>query len=327
MSSNKANKMEEELPYEEELKKLEDKITEARENFGDVEVRDAILDKAHFYLRKNQKDLAVKAYEEALGKTIGVSKKLEVVFYLQQIYLEEKNLEKLSEQIDRSKKLLEEGGDWERKNKLKVYEGLYFIMVRKFKEAANLFLESTPTFNAPEVISFDSLVFYTVLTSMVSLDRADIRKKVIHSPDILSVINGHPTLKVFLESFYKCDYKSFFASFLGIIQQIQDDPYLKIHKKYFVREMRVVIYSQFLESYKTVTLKNMADAFGVSVEFIDKELSEFIATRRLSCKIDKISGIVESDKADKRNNLYLDALKKGDVLLNKLQKLSRIIDI
>lgn len=57
---------------------------------------------------------------------------------------------------------------------------------------------------------------------------------------------------------------------VGIIQQVQDDPYLKVHKKYFVREMRVVIYSQFLESYKTVTLKNMADAFGVSVEFIDK---------------------------------------------------------
>lgn len=51
-------------------------------------------------------------------------------------------------------------------------------MVRKFKEAANLLLESTPTFNAPEVLSFESLVFYTVLTSMVSLDRADIRKKV-----------------------------------------------------------------------------------------------------------------------------------------------------
>lgn len=121
MSSDKTDKkMDVELSYEEELKKLEDKIQEAKDNYGDVEVRDAILEKAHFYLRRRQRDLAIKTYEEALSKTIGVSKKLEVVFYLLQNYLEERNLEKLLEQIDRSKKLLEEGGDWERKNKLKV---------------------------------------------------------------------------------------------------------------------------------------------------------------------------------------------------------------
>lgn len=68
--------------------------------------------------------------------------------------------------------------------------------------------------------------------------------------------------------------------------------------------MRVVIYSQFLESYKTVTLESMANAFGVSVSFIDRELSELISSKRLNCKIDKVSGIVESERADKRNLLY-----------------------
>ena len=51
---------------------------------------------------------------------------------------------------------------------------------------------------------------------------------------------------------------------------IEKDQFLKIHRKYFVREMRIVVYSQFLESYKTVTLENMAQAFGVSITFIDK---------------------------------------------------------
>ena len=36
--------------------------------------------------------------------------------------------------------------------------------------------------------------------------------------------------------------------------------------------MRIVAYSQFLESYKTVTIKSMAQAFGVSPEFIDRFL-------------------------------------------------------
>ena len=49
-----------------------------------------------------------------------------------------------------------------------------------------------------------------------------------------------------------------------------NDGYLGVHKKFFIKEMRIVAYSQFLESYKTVTIKSMAQAFGVSAEFIDK---------------------------------------------------------
>ncbi len=45
--------------------------------------------------------------------------------------------------------------------------------------------------------------------------------------------------------------------------------------------------AQFLESYKSVTLASMARAFGVSVDFIDRELVDFIVAGRLPAKIDK----------------------------------------
>ena len=45
---------------------------------------------------------------------------------------------------------------------------------------------------------------------------------------------------------------------------------------------------QFLESYKSVTLSSMATAFGVSVDFIDQELVDFIVAGRLPAKIDKV---------------------------------------
>jgi 26S proteasome regulatory subunit N7 len=51
-------------------------------------------------------------------------------------------------------------------------------MVRDLKGAATLLIDSITTFNSPEIISYNELVFYTVLTSMVSLNRADIKKKV-----------------------------------------------------------------------------------------------------------------------------------------------------
>jgi len=36
-----------------------------------------------------------------------------------------------------------------------------------------------------------------------------------------------------------------------------------------MREVRTVVYSQFLESYKSVTIEAMAKAFGVTEDFID----------------------------------------------------------
>lgn len=41
----------------------------------------------------------------------------------------------------------------------------------------------------------------------------------------------------------------------------------------------------------------------------------------------QVSGIVETNRPDLKNALYQDTIKKGDVLLNRIQKLSKIIDI
>ena len=68
-----------------------------------------------------------------------------------------------------------------------------------------------------------------------------------------------PYIKDFIESFYYCRYRQFFTVFLKVIELVKQDPYLKLHSRYFIRETRVVIYSQFLESYKTVRLESMAN--------------------------------------------------------------------
>jgi 26S proteasome regulatory subunit N7 len=70
----------------------------------------------------------------------------------------------------------------------------------------------------------------------------------------------------------------------------------------------------------------MAKSFGVSASLLDKELSHFIAAGRLDAKIDKVGDVVETVKSDKRNAQYQEVIKKGDLLLNQVQKLVRVID-
>lgn len=73
--------------------------------------------------------------------------------------------------------LIEEGGDWDRRNRLKVYQGVYSIAVRDFKTAATLFLDTISTFTSYELMDYITFVRYTVYVSMISLPRNQLRDK------------------------------------------------------------------------------------------------------------------------------------------------------
>lgn len=71
----------------------------------------------------------------------------------------------------------------------------------------------------------------------------------------------------------------------------------------------------------------MASSLGLSVDFLDRELSEFIVAGRLHAKIDKVAGVLETNRPDAKNALYQQTIRQGDLLLNRIQKLSKVIDI
>ncbi|KAI3864035.1 hypothetical protein MKW98_031627 [Papaver atlanticum] len=311
----------------EELKKIDEKVADAEENLGESEVREAHLARSLFFIRIGDKEKAFEQLKVTESKTVAVGQKMDLVFYTLQMGFFSMDFDLISRSIDKAKNLFDEGGDWERKNRLKVYEGLFCMSTRNFKKAADLFLDSISTFTTYELLSYDTFIFYTVLTSIISLDRVSLKQKVVDAPEILTVLGKIPHLSEFMNSLYDCQYKSFFIAFAGLTEQIKLDRYLHPHFRYYMREVRTVVYSQFLESYKSVTMEAMATAFGVTVEFIDLELSRFIAAGKLHCKIDKVAGVLETNRPDAKNALYQATIKQGDFLLNRIQKLSRVIDL
>jgi len=110
-------------------------------------------------------------------------------------------------------------------------------------------------------------------------------------------------------------------------QVLLNDRYLHPHAAYWMRELHILAYKQFLDSYQSVTLQAMADAFGVSTDFIDYHASRFIAANRLSAKIDKYGGVIVTNRPDLKNAQYREMIQKGDLLLNRIQKLSRVVDL
>ena len=74
--------------------------------------------------------------------------------------------------------LIEEGGDWDRRNRLKTYQGLYAMSIRDFKTAAVNFFDTMATFTSTELMDYRTFVKYAVLCCMVSMERCDIKSKV-----------------------------------------------------------------------------------------------------------------------------------------------------
>ena len=54
----------------------------------------------------------------------------------------------VKEGLKKANELVAGGGDWERKNRLKVYEALFLVATRDIKRAAQLFLDSIATFTS-----------------------------------------------------------------------------------------------------------------------------------------------------------------------------------
>eukprot|EP00731_Ephydatia_muelleri_P003686 Em0001g3686a len=272
---------------ESELKRLDEAIENAQKNYGESEQKDALMAKAEYLCRIGDKDSAVSAFRVAYEKTVGLGYRLDVVFYLIRIGL-----------------LLEEGGDWDRRNRLKTYHGLYAMSIRDFKMAATYFFETMATFTSTELMEYRAFVKYAVFCCMVAMDRSDLKEKVINGTDIREVLHSFPELKDYVESLYYCRYDEFFRSLFWVEREFKCDRYLATHSRYYIREMRIKAYTQLLESYRSVSLLHMAKSFGVGVEFMDRELSQFIATGRLHCRIDKVGGIIETNRPDSKNHLY-----------------------
>jgi len=309
------------------LKELDDSIKDAEENLGESELREALLKKAEFFAVIGDKKEAIEAVRKTNEKTVGLGNRMDLVFLQIRIGMFFMDHDIIKANIEKAKEMLEEGGDWDRRNRLKVYEGLYAMSVRDFKKSANLFLDGVSTFTSYELMDYVKFVEYTVHISMLALDRSDLHSKVIKGSEILEVMHQIPEVNQYLFSLYNCQYSQFFQCLSRVEGVLKEDRYMAPHYAFYVREMKIKAYAQLLESYRSLTLKYMADAFGVSEEYMDSELCRFIASGRLHAKIDKVGGIVITNRPDVKNAQYQNCIKQGDFLLNRVQKLSRVINI
>lgn len=123
----------------------------------------------------------------------------------------------MKETIASATKLNDQGGDWDRRNRLKVYDAVLQMSQRNVRTAANLLLDCVATFSCVEVFSYEQFMFYVIITNIMTLPRATLKKKVIQSPQVLSMVRKLPHMPQLLNSIYDCEYASFFRAVSGAV--------------------------------------------------------------------------------------------------------------
>ncbi|KAF4125632.1 26S proteasome regulatory subunit N7 [Geosmithia morbida] len=373
---------------EKELEALQKEEDEAVEQAGDTEVIAAKGKRAELLARVGDKDKAIATCEAVFEKTGILGTKIDLVLAIIRIGLFYGDKPLVKKNVERAKALVESGGDWDRRNRLKAYEGLHLLTVRSYNLAAPLLLDSLSTFTSYELCTYSSLVVYSVLAGSVSLKRVDFKSKVVDAPEIKAILGdgedkllalsgalsagpgadapggastassgGKKTatttavnlttlgssntdkpeaelaidfspLALLVTSLYNGNYKTFFQSLAQVEEQfLTQDRYLSEHKNWFIREMRLCAYQQLLQSYRVVGLDSMASDFGVTVDFLDRDLAKFIAAGRIPCTIDRVTGkgVIETNRPDDKNKQYQDVVRQGDQLITKLQKYGQAV--
>lgn len=266
--------------------------------------------------------------EKTLLKTIELApstgSKIDLYFVIARVGFFYNDLIFVKKYLDKSNALIEKGGDWERRNRYKTYYGIYLMSIRNFEEASKLLNDSLSTFTSTELTTYEDIAKYALICGAIIFERPDLKNKLIENPEILSINSTtDELLPIFnlIKSIYFTEYEKFFPTLVETNDLILiKNKYLFKHANYYLREIRCRAYSQLLESYRSLSLKSMASSFGVSVEFLDEDLCKFITSKKLNCVIDRVEGIVETNRSDNKNSQYHTLIKTGDALLTKLQK-------
>jgi 26S proteasome regulatory subunit N7 len=194
----------------EELERLDERLAEAEKTEGESEISDALKARANYLTRRGDNVLrlqtALPAYlltclstgpidrgTKSRTRENSRSRFTDVVLTLTRIGFFFGDHELISAQLREADKYvrshsaylfytsvcpIEAGGDWDQRNRLKVYNGLHLLPIRQFKRGGKLFIDALSTFTATELISYNDFVALTIITNTLTLKRVDLKKKV-----------------------------------------------------------------------------------------------------------------------------------------------------
>lgn len=295
------------------LEKLENEKKRDLENEASLFEIDKRI--CEFYAQIMDEENFEKLSKDLIERDPSSSLKMDVYMCKIRMAIIKENRNGLVTNIELANHIAETSSDWDRKNRFKVYSGLFYLIKAEFRQAADQFHGCLASFEASELLEFDTVIFYLVFCSLLAYSRTELNAKILKN----SEVNKCKQYLPLVDCLYQCKYDEYFRRIINFIDLMDKDYFLLPFREHFCKEMKIKGYNQLLISYQSFHLQRMAEIYKVDRDYIEEDLRNFINEGRLNCLIDKIDDVIRANNTDGSRG-YRDELNKGEEILRNIKK-------
>lgn len=197
--------------------------------------------------------------------------------------------------------------------KLGCAAGLAALASRRYALAARKFTELGVEMgnSYEEVISPQDVAVYGGLCALASLDRAELKERVLDNVSFRAHLEVVPDVRELINDFHNSRYSACLACLERMRPQLALDIHLHGHVESLYQQIRHRALVQYTMPYTTVDLPRMAAAFRTDTVALEKELVALIMDEKIKARIDSQNKVLHARHANQRNATYARALAAG----------------
>lgn len=187
--------------------------------------------------------------------------------------------------------------------------------------SANTTLVDTVSAEAylPDILTGADVALYATLCALASLDRGELRRRVLDNEAFSAVLASMPAAQQLLEDFVASRYASLFARLADLRPRIQLDNVLAPLAAELEATIRQKALKQYFGPYSVVDLSRMAAAFACDVEHLEEELAQLIADDHIQARIDSHNKRLYARQADERADAFAAVINAGEAYVQNMQ--------
>ncbi|KAF1914048.1 26S proteasome subunit RPN7-domain-containing protein [Ampelomyces quisqualis] len=308
---------------QQEQDRLEHELKSYKNNLIKESIRMGNEDLGHFYFDTGDYSSAHKAYMKMREHCTSNKHLADMTLRLVYVSIAQKSWLGVQTNIAKVEAAQLKGDD---KTKLEpivsVCSGLSHMSIGNFREAANHFLRTSPTYLSLEpaaniswqkdVISPNDVAVYGGLCALASMDRNDLQDRVLANSEFRNFLELEPHIRRAINLF--CNSK--YSACLEVLQGYRNDYLLDVYLSKVVH----IIYSrirtksivQYFIPFSCVTLDEMSAKFPSAGSAIENELEDMINAGTLNARIDLVDRLLISPPTNPRHKVHADALAMAE---------------
>lgn len=150
------------------------------------------------------------------------------------------------------------------------------------------------------------------MSALQTLSRQEIKDLLLSYPGFKSLLEScGGGIQDVIENFLNGRYQDFQRQLSKIAEGLRFDLYFGSKLQHVMSEIRRKALIQYVAPYKVIDIREIAKAFDMTVDAVEKELAELIGAKKIQAKIDSFGKLLYSHKDNETLLSYREAVQVG----------------